>query len=529
MRKNEEFTVDMISQIDDDIVTENLMKRFTLWSNRAQKKPNRWIPIVAIAAVFALIISSVFLFMPDNSSTDKQVPIYQGMTVSNEAPVVEMATHSSFSMPLFGAIGMRFGTSGMPNTNKETPETSAPEISGGPYYAQPNEDIYIHVHISNPDEFEILSFTLNGVKYSAYMFETGSNLETLILKYNVGDKEGVQQYTIDAIKYVDGEDIKDVRMEGNRTIEVLVGNDAEALAFETKFEGWELVIEPKWTDSFTGEKTILTLGIYDGETLLRELDSSDRTISNLPMDKRLLLVATYLDEGETITVTIVIQTPKQSEGLLVVNGVVTGLGTCTDTELYINMPIGEMAFMENKHISKIYFGNQVSTIGENAFLGCTKLTDITFSDGIDTIGISAFASCYALRNVILPPTLTNIEEAAFAHCNALAEITLPENLTSLGIGAFWGSQSLQKVNIKSSSVQIKPSRTGTHVFDPETGDFRPKPLGTTFEDCPSLSSVYFSGTVTEWNTATSELKGWYGIKRDITVHCTNGEVIIPKS
>ena len=49
------------------------------------------------------------------------------------------------------------------------------------------------------------------------MFEAGSDLETLILKYNVGEKEGIRQYTIDAIKYVDGEYIKDVRMEGERT------------------------------------------------------------------------------------------------------------------------------------------------------------------------------------------------------------------------------------------------------------------------------------------------------------------------
>ena len=522
MRKNEEFTLDVLSRIDDDIITENLNKRFALWFNRAPKKNNRWIPFVALAAVFALIVSTVFLFLPDGGTIDKQIPIYQGMTISNEAPVVETSNRASLSVSLFGAIGANGKTSLM------KPDKEKQNISGGPYYAQPNEDIYIYVHISNPDGFEILSFTLNGVKYSTYMFEEGSDLETLILKYNVGKEEGVQQYTIDAIKYVDGEKIKDVRMDGDRTIEVLVGNNAKDLTFDTGFNGWDLVIEPKWAEGFLGEKKIRSLAIYDDDTLLLTLDPSNRTIRNLPMDKRLLLVATYLDNNETVTVTTVIQTRGQSEGLLVVDGVVTGVGTCSDTELYINMPIGKMACMENKYIRKVYLGSQVETIGENAFLGCQELTDAIFSEGVDTIGVGSFASCTALKNVVLPQTLDNIGEAAFAHCNSLTEITLPENLSCLGMGAFWGSQALRKVYIKSSSIQLEPSNA-VQVFDPETEAYLSKPLGTTFEECPSLSSIYFSGTTEEWKTATKKLVGWYGIKQNITVHCTDGEVIIPQS
>lgn len=72
------------------------------------------------------------------------------------------------------------------------------------YYATPNQDIYISIHIDNPDSYEILSFTLNGKKYTGYMFEEGSDMETIILKYNVGNTSGIVSYTIDAIKYVDG-------------------------------------------------------------------------------------------------------------------------------------------------------------------------------------------------------------------------------------------------------------------------------------------------------------------------------------
>ena len=81
-----------------------------------------------------------------------------------------------------------------------------------------NQDIFITIRLSNPDSYEILSFTLNGKKYSSYMFEDGSDMENLVLKVNVGNVGGIHDYTIDAIKYVDGTDIKDVRMDGNRTV-----------------------------------------------------------------------------------------------------------------------------------------------------------------------------------------------------------------------------------------------------------------------------------------------------------------------
>ena len=34
------------------------------------------------------------------------------------------------------------------------------------------------------------------------MFEEGSDMETIVLKYNVGDTAGIVEYTIDAIKYI---------------------------------------------------------------------------------------------------------------------------------------------------------------------------------------------------------------------------------------------------------------------------------------------------------------------------------------
>jgi len=520
MRNKQEFTLDVISSIDEDIVNDNLNKRFALWFSRAQKKKNYWIPIVAMAAVFAIIVSSIFLFLPDNSHvappSDKQVPIYQGMTVSNEAPVVEMEARVNYSMPLFGAIGARLKPT--PKPNKDTPA-----ISGGPYYAQPNEDIYIYVHISNPDGFEILSFTLNGVKYSTYMFEAGSDLETLILKYNVGEKEGIQQYTIDAIKYVDGENIKDVRMEGERTIEVLVGNDAQDLTFATQFDGWDLVITPKWAGTFAGEKKILSLAVYDGERLLRELTPSTTVIKDLPMDKRLLLVATYLDNGKTVTVKTVFQTLKQSEGLIVVGGVVTGIGACTDTVLYINMPIADDAFSDNKQIKQVYMGGGVTSIGERAFEYCQNLENIVFSDQLESIGDSAFQGCNSLKNIVIPDSVTHIDEGLFAGCSLLEAVTISRN-TAITSNMFYNCKSLKRIVVPDGVTEI-----GWAAFQGCSAlmeIYLPKSVTTigvtAFWGCGSLSAIHYDGTIEQWKQIEKDPNGLSPVT--ITVYCSDGEV-----
>ena len=87
------------------------------------------------------------------------------------------------------------------------------------YFVKPNETFIVEVHISNPDQFEIQSFTLNGEKYANYMFRVGSTMELLLLEVNAPTTPGYFDYSIDAIKYIDGTEIKDVDMsKGNKRI-----------------------------------------------------------------------------------------------------------------------------------------------------------------------------------------------------------------------------------------------------------------------------------------------------------------------
>jgi len=557
MKRQDHIKLEALSQLDDEVISRNVQKRHLLLHGvKLKKRITR--SMIAMAAVFALIVASVFMFLPDNSHvappSDKQVPIYQGMTVSNEAPVAQMASNARVNLtlfpPMFGAIGARFGTSSIPGTSTTPkPDKVTPEISGGPYYAQPNEDIYIYVHISNPDGFEILSFTLNGVKYSTYMFEAGSNLETLILKYNVGEKEGVQQYTIDAIKYVDGEQIKDVRMEGERTIEVLVGNDAQDLTFTTQFDGWDLVITPKWAGTFAGEKKIHSLAVYEGERLLRDLTPSTTVIRDLPVDKRLLLVATYLDNGKTVTVKTVFQTLKESEGLIVVGGVVTGIGTFTDTVLYINMPIADDAFNNNKYITQVYLGSGATSIGKRTFMMCESLKTVNISNSVTSIGNNAFSDCGALESVTIGDGVTSIGEYAFSGCSSLTNITIPDSVTSIDMLAFNGCKSLQSITISNSVTRITHGAFSdcdslTSITIPNsvktidiyafnncsklTSITLPNSVTSigdrAFSYCSGLTSINYAGTQEQWNAVT-KYETWNLSTPKITVHCSDGDVI----
>ncbi len=254
MKPNQRRNLDAVSKIDDDIIEKQTKKRIHLLGNakKSRRSFKKWyIMGASLAAAAAVVLGVVFLILPMLMGGGKQIPVYTGMTVSNEAPT-KLLVGEAFEFAGEGNNGN--DNNGNDNNgnhyghykgdcvgDREIPEEPFPDkpladslvVVGAAeerYYAKAGEDIYITVHINNPDSFEILSFTLNGEKYSSYMFEAGSDLQNLILKVNVGETEGVVDYTIDAIKYIDGTEIKDVRMEGDQTVNVGVYTDKQPTA-----------------------------------------------------------------------------------------------------------------------------------------------------------------------------------------------------------------------------------------------------------------------------------------------------------
>lgn len=253
--QNQQRTLQAISQIDDKIIDKNTGKRIVLLAAAHRRAKKRWTAIISVAASLALILTSLLIMIPVLA---KQVPIYTGMTVSGEAPVTlengMLPTYFDPGTPSGNANGNKHVSgdhTGADKTIGSQPfDTSIGDAVGAltvegateRYYTVPNADVYITVHIKNPDQFEILSFTLNGKKYQNNMFEYGSDLENIILKVNVGDVEGVVSYTIDAIKYVDGTDIKDVQMDGEKTVEIGVYTEKQPTAlFSAAMSGFDMM------------------------------------------------------------------------------------------------------------------------------------------------------------------------------------------------------------------------------------------------------------------------------------------------
>lgn len=93
------------------------------------------------------------------------------------------------------------------------------------YYTVKGEKAYITLNFYNPDQYEILSFVLNGVKYQTFQFTEDSNAEAITVGVTIPETSGVFEYYIEQIKYIDGTTIKDCKMEGNQSIKIGIGYD----------------------------------------------------------------------------------------------------------------------------------------------------------------------------------------------------------------------------------------------------------------------------------------------------------------
>ena len=176
-----------------------------------------------------------------------------------------------------------------------------------------------------------------------------------------------------------------------------------------------------------------------------------------------------------------------SQHLDIINGVVTGLGSCEDTVLcipstYENKPvqvIGEYAF-EYLNIKGIILPDSVTEIEKHAFYQCTDIESVHLGNGIISIGKKAFYNCQSLKTVTLPESLTSISDYAFAGCTSLESV-------------YMGSQ----ITVLSARV---------------------------FEDCINLKSIYFAGTIEDWNNLSKDTEWDLGTS-SYTVYCLDGNIV----
>ena len=160
--------------------------------------------------------------------------------------------------------------------------------------------------------------------------------------------------------------------------------------------------------------------------------------------------------------------------------------------------IGDSTFSDCYSLTSITIPDSVTSIGKYAFASCCSLTSLTIPDSITSIGNSTFDTCYSLTNITIPDNVTSIGSFAFQNCYSLINLTIPDSVTSIGNEVFNSCYSLTSLTIPDSVTSIGNleflscySLTSLTIPDGVTsiGD-------STFSDCYSLTSITIPDSVT---------------------------------
>ena len=124
--------------------------------------------------------------------------------------------------------------------------------------------------------------------------------------------------------------------------------------------------------------------------------------------------------------------------------IVSGMGTCTDTDIvipsiYKNKPVSaikQQAFVGNfskpnyaqNNIKSVTIPGSVKSINFLAFSNLPNLTTINICEGVESIGIGAFYGCTGLKTVEVPSTVSSVS-GGFTNCTSLTSFIVDESNT----------------------------------------------------------------------------------------------------
>ncbi len=183
-------------------------------------------------------------------------------------------------------------------------------------------------------------------------------------------------------------------------------------------------------------------GLYLANELVNLYANTDKFTSWIDSSKT--VVSTTADFTLTVKAENEIYEPiyeeiKYSEGLeFTSNGdgtcYVSGIGTCTDTDIIIPpvhngeavTEIGFGAFMDCYYITNVIIPDSVKYIGSFAFINCSGITNITIPSSVKIIEHQAFEACINLRNITIPNSVTSIFERVLSGCSNLESIIVDE-------------------------------------------------------------------------------------------------------
>ena len=124
--------------------------------------------------------------------------------------------------------------------------------------------------------------------------------------------------------------------------------------------------------------------------------------------------------------------------------------------VYINSDLlrasaDDVSALNTPSIKKVIFGGEI--VGDYLLRGCTNVTEVEIGNGVTCIGEWAFSGCGGLASVTIPNSVTSIGYGAFYNCSGLTSVTIPNSVTSIGYSAFGSCDNL-KYNEYSNALYL---------------------------------------------------------------------------
>lgn len=127
--------------------------------------------------------------------------------------------------------------------------------------------------------------------------------------------------------------------------------------------------------------------------------------------------------------------------------------------------INPQAFNNLSKIKTINFTKEISFIGKYAFYGCSNIVEFNLPTGITTIEEKAFEKCSSLTSINIPEGVTSIKEYAFRKCIALKSIIIPNTVKEIEYYAFADCLDVKKLSIPYISDIFNRSSIVNYLFD----------------------------------------------------------------
>ncbi len=114
--------------------------------------------------------------------------------------------------------------------------------------------------------------------------------------------------------------------------------------------------------------------------------------------------------------------------------------------------IWDNAFKNDKNLTTITIGANVTAIGKDTFASCTKLKTVKGGKYVAKIKDGAFSGCKALTKFPVMEKLQTIGMNAFKDCVKLKQFTIGKSVKEIGKSAFLNCKALKSITVKTSKL-----------------------------------------------------------------------------